>query len=83
MMSKGQGCRPDPVRALAWFESAARQGMIESQIAAADMFWAGRGVERDEKAARRWYEEAARAGSEIAVQRLETMRLSAPLPVQA
>ena len=83
MISKGQGCRSDPVRAFAWFERAASQGMIESQIAAADMFRAGIGVERDEKAARHWYEEAAGAGSEIAVQRLETMRLSAPLPAQA
>jgi TPR repeat protein len=73
MTANGQGFDPDPASAVPWFEKAADQGMVEAQVALADMLLAGRGTARDEQAARHWYEQAARQGNETAARRLERM----------
>jgi TPR repeat protein len=70
MVSKGQGCDPDPAKAVEFFRMAAEQGMPEAQMALAEIYRTGRGVPRDEAAARRWYEQAARRGHQGAANML-------------
>jgi TPR repeat protein len=73
MIANGQGCEADPLKAFPWFKKAAEGGLIESQLALADIYRVGRGVPRDKDAARHWYEKAARQGNEAATRGLEEL----------
>ena len=63
MLTKGQGCEKDTEKALIWFERAAKLGMPEAQLAAADAYRIGKDVPVDLEVARVWYEAAAAQGN--------------------
>ncbi|MDW3254007.1 sel1 repeat family protein, partial [Escherichia coli] len=70
---RGQGREADPAKAAEWFEAAARQGMVEAELAIGDALRAGNGVAQDRDQALHWYRQAARQNNEGALRRLQAM----------
>jgi hypothetical protein len=52
----------DKTEAIAWLQSAAKQGLPAAQSSLGYAYQTGDGVEQDDATALRWYESAARQG---------------------
>ncbi|NOQ34612.1 MAG: sel1 repeat family protein [Methylococcaceae bacterium] len=62
-----EGFANNPVKAAEWMEKAAKQNLVEAQVAIAAMYDRGLGVKQNVKTATSWYEKAAKQGHETSL----------------
>ena len=63
IFDKGEGVRPDPLRAVRWYQLAIRQGRsVDAAFAMGMMFYRGRGVLKDVSEAIKWFHRSVKQG---------------------